>query len=91
MKTGLAVLVKDLQNNKTIDDYRWVIQEDLTFKVDPKGTPALSTRTLGTSFHKSHMPIVATGCVGAMSCGSGQAFYDNSAAADAQGCNTHVA
>jgi hypothetical protein len=76
-KTGLAVLVKDLQNNKVIEDYRWVIQEDLTFKVDPKGTPALSTRTLGTSFHKSHMPIVATGCVGAMSCGSGQAFYDS--------------
>jgi hypothetical protein len=77
MKTGLAVLVKDLQNNKTINDYRWVIQEDLTFKVDPKGTPALSTRTIGTSFHKSHMPIVATGCVGVMSCGSGQAYYDS--------------
>ena len=72
MKSGLNVAVVDATNGKPITDYRWTIQEDLTFKVDPKGTPALGTRTLGTSFHKSHMSLVASGCVGAVSCGSGQ-------------------
>ena len=53
-------------------DYRWTLQEDLTFKHSLSGTPAVSTRTVGTSFHRSHMPVVATGCVGPVSCGSGQ-------------------
>jgi hypothetical protein len=67
------VTVVDPANLLTpLTDYRWIIQEDLTFKVDPTGTPSISTRTLGTSFHRSHMPVVATGCVGTVSCGSGQ-------------------
>jgi hypothetical protein len=72
MATGLNVAVFDPATNAAIADYRWIIQEDLTFKVDPTGTPSISTRTLGTSFHRSHMPVVATGCVGSVSCGSGQ-------------------
>ncbi|HEY4446645.1 MAG TPA: Ig-like domain-containing protein [Steroidobacteraceae bacterium] len=72
MTTGLNVRVFDPADNADITDYRWIIQEDLTFKVDPTGTPSINTRTLGTSFHRSHMPVVATGCVGPVSCGSGQ-------------------
>ena len=72
MKTGLNVAVVDATSGIALTDYRWTIQEDLTFKVDPKSTPPLGTRSLGTSFHKSHMPLVATGCVGANSCGTGQ-------------------
>lgn len=72
MATGLNVAVVDATTGTAITDYRWTIQEDQTFKVDPTGTPALGTRTLGTSFHRSNMPVVATGCVGDVSCGSGQ-------------------
>jgi hypothetical protein len=67
--SGLTVNVIDPATNTAITDYRWIIQEDLTFKVDATGTPSLATRTLGTSFHKSHMPVVASGCVGDNSCG----------------------
>ncbi|ADE12045.1 choice-of-anchor D domain-containing protein [Sideroxydans lithotrophicus] len=72
MATGLNVAVVDATSGMAITDYRWTIQEDQTFKVDPTGTPVLGTRTLGTSFHRSNMPVIATGCVGAVSCGSGQ-------------------
>jgi Bacterial Ig domain len=70
--SGLVVKVVDPASNIEITDYRWIIQEDLTFKVDPSKTPAPGTSSLATSFHKSHMNVVATGCVGTMSCGDGQ-------------------
>ena len=82
-KTGLNVAVLDVVTGVAISDYRWIIQEDLTFKVDPTATPSLATRTLGTSFHRSHMPVVASGCVGPISCGSGQAGRIDSATVDA--------
>src|SRR5579883_256150 len=59
-------------------DYRWIIEEDRTFYVDPTKTtntgPAGSTNVLtyGTNFHTSYMPLVAQGCVGNVSCGQGQ-------------------
>ncbi|CAN5817624.1 hypothetical protein BH11PSE8_BH11PSE8_39850 [soil metagenome] len=81
--SGLDVVVSDPATNAAITDYRWIIQEDLTFKVDPAGTPTQSTRSLGTSFHRSHMPVVATGCVGAASCGSGQQIRIDSTTVDA--------
>ena len=59
-----------------ISDYRWTLQEDLTFKHDISGTPPVDTRTVGTSFHRSHMTLVATGRVGPVSCGSGQSVLD---------------
>ena len=77
-KTGLEVVLTDAQSGVLIKDYRWVIQEDLTFKHDIGATPSLSTRTVGTSFHRSHMTVVATGCVGAISCGSGQTIRTDS-------------
>ncbi|MCU1282427.1 MAG: multicopper oxidase type 3, partial [bacterium] len=75
--SNLAVAVADATDRTvSIDDYRWTLQEDLTFKHDVTATPVLNTRTIGTSFHRSHMTVVATGCVGAISCGSGQTTFD---------------
>lgn len=70
--SNLAVAVVDAGTGAAVGDYRWTIQEDLTFQHDVTGTPAVSTRTVGTSFHRSHNPVIATGCVGPASCGSGQ-------------------
>ncbi len=75
-------------------DYRWIIEEDRTFFVDPncqtnplpatcplatpQGTPAI----FGTNFHASYMPVVAQGCVGTTSCESGQSVLGVSAVCD---------
>jgi hypothetical protein len=86
--SGLSVSVIDpavldsTDPRHSITDYRWIIQEDLSFKVDPTGTPSITTRTLGTSFHRSHMPVVATGCVGPNSCGAGQKIRTDSTTVD---------
>ena len=75
--SGLSVTINDASDAVVpIADYRWTLQEDLTFKHDTSGTPSVSTRTIGTSFHRSHMPVVATGCVGPVSCGAGQTTLD---------------
>ncbi len=43
-----------------VSDYRWVVQEDRTFQVDPATPPAyLDSQT--ANFHRSHMPVVAQG------------------------------
>jgi VCBS repeat-containing protein len=74
---NLSVTIVDGSDaTAAITDYRWTLQEDLTFKHDTSGTPSVTTRTVGTSFHRSHMPVVATGCVGPISCGSGQSLLD---------------
>ena len=70
--SGLQLTVVDATTTAAIADYRWVIQEDLTFHHDTSATPTVGTRTLGTSFHRSHNPVVASGCVGPISCGTGQ-------------------
>src|ERR1700704_616615 len=75
-------------------DYRWIIEEDRTFYVDPncqtnplpatcpvattQGTPAI----FGTNFHTSYMPVVAQGCTGATSCESGQTLLGAPAVCD---------
>ena len=69
---GPTVAVLDASSGTALSDYRWTLQEDLTFKHQVGSTPSVNTRTVGTSFHRSNMPIVATGCVGPVSCGSGQ-------------------
>jgi hypothetical protein len=76
--TGLNVTVVDGQTKAPIagNDYRWIIEEDRTFYIDPtKTTNAGGTSivpTFGTNFHTSFMPVVATGCTGPVSCESGQ-------------------
>jgi Bacterial Ig domain len=85
--SGLAVTVYDGTDKKTvITDYRWIIEEDRTFYVDPNCStnpppagclpPSLSgiVPTFGTNFHTSYMPVVAAGCTGTLSCESGQSI-----------------
>jgi hypothetical protein len=74
--THAEVLVNGAQ------DYRWIIEEDRTFYIDPTNTTnsgvpgSTSVLTYGTNFHISYMPVVATGCVGTLACESGQTFLN---------------
>jgi hypothetical protein len=82
--SGLKVTVLDGADKTTqISDYRWIIEEDRTFFVDPKcaqnpssaGCPGSSSGVVpnfGTNFHTSYMPIIATGCTGDISCTNNQ-------------------
>src|SRR5581483_3349418 len=87
---NLKVSVVDGVSKAPIADYRWIIEEDRTFYTDPKcttnpppsGCPTGSP-TLGTNFHTSFMPMVATGCTGPQSCESGQTVSGHAAACDA--------
>ena len=85
--SGLVVALIDGKTGDSIDpDYRWIIEEDRTFYIDPKcqvnqrpmndsngnPCPALPVPSLATNFHTSHTPVVAQGCVGTVSCEAGQ-------------------
>jgi hypothetical protein len=77
--SGLSVNVVDGGDKVTaITDYRWIIEEDRTFYVDPNKTQNTSTTngttepTFGVNFHTSFMPMIATGCTGTLSCETGQ-------------------
>jgi len=86
--TGLKVNVLDAPvgqvgtSGAPITDYRWIIEEDRTFQIDPSqensGGPVPS---LGTNFHTSYMPVVAAGCVGVWACEYGQTMVDPSSGA----------
>ncbi len=80
--SGLAVTVKDAPTGLAISDYRWIIEEDRTFYNDPNNQTnnggATPVPSLGTNFHSSYMPVVAQGCVGTISCESGQTVLDPS-------------
>jgi len=84
--SNLAVTVLDGTDKTTkITDYRWIIEEDRTFYIDPKNTTntgATIVPTFGTNFHTSFMPVVATGCTGPLSCASGQSVLGVPAACD---------
>src|SRR2546429_1590502 len=85
--SGMQVKVLDGTYKTTeITDYRWVIEEDRTFYVDPNcptntatppaGCPVQTGTTVpptfGVNFHTSYMPLVAAGCTGQLSCEGGQ-------------------
>ena len=86
LATNLAVTVVDGADKTTqITDYRWIIEEDRTFYVDPTKTTNTGTTivpTFGTNFHTSYMPVVATGCVGTTACESGQKLLGQNAVCD---------
>ena len=87
-------LLDGIDKVTTVTDYRWIIEEDRTFFVDPacqtnplpatcplatpQGTPAI----FGTNFHTSYMPVVAQGCTGANSCETGQTLLGAPAVCD---------
>jgi hypothetical protein len=92
--TNLAVTVLDGTDKKTaITDYRWIIEEDRTFYINPNcttnpppsGCPGATggiVPTFGTNFHTSYMPVIATGCTGPLSCESGQSVQGVAAVCD---------
>ncbi|MGC1451125.1 MAG: choice-of-anchor D domain-containing protein [Candidatus Sulfotelmatobacter sp.] len=94
--SGLTVTVLDGYDKTTvISDYRWVIEEDRTFYINPLctsnppptgiGCPVLGSGivpTLGTNFHTSYMPYVAQGCTGSVSCEAGQTVLGVSSVCD---------
>jgi len=92
---GPAITLLDgIDKATTVTDYRWIIEEDRTFFIDPacqanplpatcplatpQGTPAI----FGTNFHTSYMPVVAMGCTGTLSCEAGQSLLGVPAACD---------
>jgi len=84
--TGLAVTVKDGKSGAQITDYRWIIEEDRTFYVDPTKTTNVGgtniVPTFGTNFHTSYMPVVAAGCTGPLACEGGQTVLGQPAVCD---------
>jgi hypothetical protein len=87
----------DLADATKKGDYRWIIEEDRTFWIDPKCQVNSATRpkdsygrtcpptpveSLGYNFHTAAMPVVATGCVGSISCESGQTVLGAPAVCD---------
>ena len=103
--SNLQVSVVDGLNNSAVSDYRWIIEEDKTFYVDPACqtnpvpstcptvTPQGAPPIFGTNFHTSYMPVVAQGCVGTVSCESGQTLLGQPAACDIGNgvCQTNAA
>ena len=93
--SGLTVSVVDGQTLAPLagQDYRWIIEEDRTFYVDPKcasnpppaGCPGASAGivpTFGVNFATSHMPFIAQGCTGPKSCEGGQTVLGKPAVCD---------
>jgi hypothetical protein len=89
--SGVNVTVQDAQTPATkIADYKWIIEQDLTFQVNPAcqqngpggskpaNCPTGPVPTLGTNLHTSYMPVIAIGCTGPQSCERGQTVYDPS-------------
>jgi hypothetical protein len=82
--SGLTVSVVDGSTRVPLtgQDYRWVIQEDRSFYVDPNCTTNAATPnpgcvtnpgttvppTYGVNFHPNENPYVAQGCTGPQSC-----------------------
>ena len=63
---ALTVTVKGSEGT-TITNYRWLLEEDLTFHPDlvtPNPTYPPDYTALGLNFHRSYMPVVAKGTAG---------------------------
>ena len=84
---GNTTCISALVTSSAFSDYRWIIEEDKTFWVDPNCTtsgtpttpgcpaPVASGGTIpvfGVNFHTSSMDFVAQGCTGPLSCEGGQ-------------------
>ena len=74
-------------------DFRWIIEEDRTFYINPActtnppaaGCPSSASGivpTFGTNFHTSYMPVVASGCTGDLSCELGQSVAGTAVVCD---------
>ncbi|PYY09741.1 MAG: hypothetical protein DMG69_09605 [Acidobacteria bacterium] len=85
--SGLQVRVQDAKTQAAVSDYKWIIEQDLTFQIDPtkqvNSGGTVPPPTLGTNLNASYMPVVAVGCTGPQSCERAQTVYDPTT-------NTHV-
>ncbi len=63
--SGIALIVQEPDGITAVTDYRWTLEEDNMYHPDPANPTAPS---LATGFHRSYMPVVAQGCVGATAC-----------------------
>ncbi len=80
---GLVVTVKDAKGGPDITDYRWIIEEDRSVFIDPAAeSGGANVRNIAINFHTSNMPVVAQGCVGPISCESGQTLLGAPAVCD---------
>ena len=61
--SNIALNVTD-PDGGPVTSYRWILQEDVTYHMDPNAPPDPSDM-LSVNFHKSYMPVVAQGCTGA--------------------------
>jgi hypothetical protein len=66
MPENLTVIGVAADGTETeLDDYRWLVEEDLTYHVPlVNGVPQPDSDTLAVDFHRSYMPVLAKGCVG---------------------------
>ena len=83
----ITVTVKDPSTGGVLTDYRWVIEEDRTFFVNPTktvntGPTGPIVPTYGVNFHTSSTAFVAQGCTGPLSCESGQSVLGVPAVCD---------
>ena len=59
----VTVTVLDGSTGDVVTNYRWLVEEDLTYHVpfDADGNPEVDPFTQSVSFHRSYMPVVAEG------------------------------
>ena len=86
--SNLSVTVADAQSGVVMTDYKWILEQDLTFKIDPAcqqngpgGTkpatcPAGVPPSLATTFFSDYSPVIASGCTGPQSCERGQSVFN---------------
>jgi hypothetical protein len=82
---GHTFTVRDAKDGSAITDYRWIIEEDRTTYIDPNVETASATTpplNLAVNFHTSHLPVVAQGCTGDVSCEAGQSLLGAPAICD---------
>jgi hypothetical protein len=95
--SGLPVSVVDAQSGAALpNDYGWIIEEDQTWHNPTPGvTPPIVAGTpqpsLATSFFRSHMPVIAAGCTGPLSCRDAQAIGGNAATPQVRSLPSDVA
>jgi len=64
---NLSVVGKDDAGaTQAVTDYRWLVEEDVTYNIVPDETcqPGFEQDCLSTNFHKSYLPVVAEGRAG---------------------------
>jgi len=60
--SNIALTVVD-PTGYVLDDYRWLVQEDVSYWIDPANPDSVPpNEQLSLNFHKSSYPVVASGC-----------------------------